>query len=243
MTTKTDGKALVVRHPDPSRINAIFAPAIKTAAELQVTDAATAKEMGEALQALKGAEKFLLKGDPAQDWEGFDAPVKAAFEGHRFLTKLRDMALDPYRRAYKVGNDRLLAWEEAERKKAEEEARRREEEARKAEEERALLDAVAAEEAGDSAAAEEILAEPVSVPMVAPAAPAKIEGRSTRKVYTGRVRDLLKLVRHVAEHPEDLAVLSANTSSINARARSQRECFNLPGCELVVEKIASTRTG
>lgn len=244
MTAAAVNGPLVIKHPDAKKVHMNFAEVLNQAQTLEVKDSASHARGNEILKALKGAIAIIEKGDPTSDWEGFDGPVKAAFDGHRFLVKLRDMALSPYKTAYQVQNVRMLAWEAEEKRKAQEAAQRLQEEARKLEEERALADAIAAEEAGDKQAAEEILSTPVSVPSVAvtPAIP-KVEGRSVRENFKGRIVDLLKLVRHVAEHPEDLAVLEGNMPAINQRAKSQRRGFNLPGCELVVEDVASTRIG
>jgi hypothetical protein len=235
--------SLIIKHPDPAKINATFAPLLAEARALKVVDLATAKRAGELLQAIKGAIRFLCEGHPASDWEGFDGPVKAAFDGHKFLVKLRDMATGIYEDQYKATNGDLLRYEAEERRKAEEAARAAEAAARKAEEERALLEAIQAEEAGDTVAAQEILAAPITAPAFTPAALPKIEGRSVRESYKAKVVDLLVLAKWCVQHPEDLALLDPNISAINARARSQRKGFRLPGCELVVERVAATRVG
>lgn len=235
--------SLIVKHPDPAKVNASFLPTLQEAQGLKIVDLASATRAGAILQALKGAVKFLKEGDPSADWEGFDGPVKAAFDGHKFLVKLRDMAIKPYEDGHAALNTRLLAWEVEERRKAEEAQRAAEAEAKRAEEDRLLREAEAAQAQGDHAAAEQILSEPVYVP--APLAPAlpKIEGRSVRENFKAEVFDVLALARHVIAHPEDAALLEPNMPAINARARSQRKGFNLPGCRLVVERIASTKVG
>lgn len=235
--------ALIVKHPNPAKALANFLPTLNEATALQIVDAASAQRAGAILQALKGAVKFLKEGDPSSEWEGFDGPVKAAFDGHKFLVKLRDLAIKPYEDGHADLNRRLLAWEEEERKKAEELARVQAEAARKAEEDRLLREAEAAQAQGDHATAEAIISEPVYVPTpLAPVLP-KIEGRSVRENFKAEVLNIIELAKHVIAHPEDAALLLPNMPAINARAKSQRQGFKLAGCRLVVEKIASTKVG
>lgn len=243
MSTTADANgSTTIKHPDAKPVHESFMVTLRDARSLEVKTSDDHVRGNEILKALKGAQRVILQGDPSRSWEGFDGPVAAANKVHKFLTNLRAMALAPYEEAYVSLNQRMLAFEAQKKREAEEAARKLQEEARRLEEERALADAIAAEEAGDKKAADAILEQPVSVPAVAvtPAIP-KVAGRSVRDDYKGRVVDFLKLVQHVAAHPEDLGVLKADESAINERAKSQRQGFNLPGCELVVVPVVSTR--
>lgn len=234
---------LAIKHPDPAKMNASFAPILAEASTLKIADQTTASRAGELLRAIKGAERFILEGDPTSGWEGFAGHVEALHKEHKFAVKIRDASVQPYRAAYGTLNDNLLAYEAEVKRKAEEESRAQEAAARKAEEERLLQEAIEAKDQGQDALAEEILETPVTAPTFTPPAPPKIEGRSVRENFKAKVVDMLALVRWVAQHPEDLNLLDPNMPSLNALARSRKRAFKLPGCELVVEQIAATRVG
>lgn len=168
--------------------------------------------------------------------------IESAHKAHKGLTSLKADLLKPIEDAESFVSRECDGYEEAERRKAEEEQKRLEEQARRAEEERRLNEAVQAEKEGDKAAAEEILAAPIETPIVEVAPRlAKVEGESARATYGCEVLDLMALVKHVVAHPEDLALLMPNGPALNARARSQREGFKLPGCRLKKDIARSFR--
>lgn len=232
----------LIQGPDPSKIHADFLPVLSEAKAIQVTDKPSADRAAELMQGIAGAIKFLKDGDPTNGWPGFTKPKKAADEAHDFICKAEKAALFPYEDAKKALGLRVFGWQERERLAAEEAARVAQEAARKAEEERKIREAVAAEEAGDKAGAVAILDEPVTAPTFTPAEPAKLKGVSIPMAYKGSCDDLLALAKHVIAHPEDVNLLQPNESAINARARSQKEAFKLPGCRLVKEPVVRTRT-
>lgn len=234
---------LTIRHPDPAKMLANFAPILAEAASLKITDKPSADRAGELLRAIKGAEKFILEGDPTSGWEGFAGHVKALDKEHKFAVKIRDAAVEPYRTGFATLNGNLLTYEAAERKKAEEAARIAQEAARRAEEDRKIQEAIEAKDSGNAALAEEILNEPVTAPTFTPVAPPKIEGRSVRENYKAKVVDMLELVRWIAQHPEDINLVEPNMPALNALARSRKRAFKLPGCEVVVDQVAATRVG
>jgi hypothetical protein len=234
---------MTLTKPDPSKMLARFLPTIVEAVSLQVVDTKTANRAGELLKEIKGGERVLLEGDQESGWEGFNEPTDAAFKAHKFLTKLRTMATDPYTQAYQTLNGRLLVWESAQRQKAADEARAREEAARREAEELKIREAVHEEEQGNKGLAAEILAEPVVAPTFIPEAAPKIEGRSVTVQYSAVCTDILKLAKYVVEHPEDANLLEPNMVAINQRARSQKKGFTLAGCALQTKDIARTARG
>lgn len=124
----------------------------------------------------------------------------------------------------------------------------REEQERIAREEQ-LARAIAAEEDGDLEQANAVLEEEIVVPeptsapvVIQAAAPAKIAGSVGSTKYSAKVTSLMTLVKAVAEGRAPIQALSANESFINQQARSFKEGFSLPGCELVKEKATSFRS-
>lgn len=236
--------SFLIQGPDPEKVHADFAPILAEARGLKVVSQATADRAGDLMKACAGAVKFLKDGDPAGGgWTGFTKPKKAADEAHDFICAAEKAAVGPYEEVKKLLGMGVYEWREAERKKAAELARQQEEAARKAEEERQLADAIAAEQAGDKQTAEEILAEPIAAPVFTPAAVPKVSGISIPMNYKGACDDILALARHVIAHPEDKNLLLPNDSAINARAKSQKDAFKLPGCRLVKEPVIRTRVG
>ena len=234
---------MTLTKPDPSKMLARFLPTITEAISHQVVDMKTATRAGELLKAIRNGERVLLEGDINADWEGFDGPVDAANKAHKFLTKLRTMATEPYTMAYQTLNSRLLVWENAQRQKAADEARAREEAARKEAEELKIREALHEEEQGNKEVANEILAEPVVAPTFIPEAAPKIEGRSVTVQYSAVCTDIIELAKYVVAHPEDANLLEPNMVAINQRARSQKKGFKLAGCALQTKDIARTARG
>ncbi|MGH9390686.1 MAG: hypothetical protein ACRD1Z_13805 [Vicinamibacteria bacterium] len=236
-----ESKQTVIKTPDAEIIHKGFALTLREAQSLEVKDQTSHGRAGECLKALSGAIRILEQGD-GREWEGFDQPIDSAHKAHKFLVKLRTMALTPYEQAKAALNMRMTAYESEARRKAEEEQRRLEALARKAEEDRLLAEAQAAEEAGDHDAAEEIVSQPVVAAAVTVAPKiAEIQGVSSHFSYKAEVDNLLELARHVVAHPEDLNMIEPNSVAINGRARSQRDGFKLPGCRLVKETVRSAR--
>jgi hypothetical protein len=138
------------------------------------------------------------------------------------------------------------------------EIRRQEAEAKRLAEERALADAVQAEAEG--AEPEEVSAildtpvdvqhfiapPPPPVQYVAPVVPQtyqRAEGVSKpRDNWSAEVTDLHALVKHVAEHPECLNYLAANTVALNQMAKAQKQLMKIPGVRAVNNPNVSVRS-
>lgn len=170
--------------------------------------------------------------------------IDAAHKTHKGLTTLRAEILAPITAAYKAVSMKCLAFEDVQRKKAEEAQRIAQEAARKAEEERQLADAIAAEQSGDKQGAEEIMAVPVSVPVVqvAPAI-AEVKGVSSRVTWGAEVTSLIALVKYVAEHQEWIGLLQANGPALNKIAQAQKDALKIPGVKAVATRSMSARLG
>lgn len=234
-----------------------------TTAELDQNGLALATD-AQAVQ-IKDAATFQL----AADWlkrikaylqrvaEVFD-PIDAAQIAARKTTIAQRTRLEAHAKAAeRVIKDRMAAFEreqdrirrEAEEKARQERARLEAEEKarveaerqrlRKEADEKRLQEALAAEQRGDTQAAEKLLEAPVVVPTVAPRpvfvppAPAvavpKVEGVSFRDEWSAEVFDLLALVQAVAAGTQPLHLVKADQVALNAIARSLRDSMNIPG--------------
>lgn len=66
----------------------------------------------------------------------------------------------------------------------------------------------------------------------------KVAGISYRKNYRAEVVDLKELVKAVADGNAPLSTVMANEKVLNQFAKAMKEEFVIPGCKLIVEKIA-----
>jgi len=123
----------------------------------------------------------------------------------------------------------------AQKAKAAEEQRKAEEIARKAARDAALETAQALQDEGLEAQAEAVLEAPVVVPRVEVAAPAMDSGTSLRTYYSAEVKDLLALVKSVAEGKTPLFYLMADQSKLDQWARLSKGAEAIPGVEVKVE--------
>jgi hypothetical protein len=228
------GTEIIIRRPDAPSIVTALAPAVEAARLWSVHDIESNRVALERVRDLRAGEKRIA--------EHFEPARKAMDEAKREILKARDSLIGPIAEARDIYDRKAAEFEQAERKKALERQRLLDAEARRQEEERALLDAVEAETAGDSTAADAILAEPIVVPqiLVAPAV-AHVEGVTSRTTWSAEVSDLHALVRYVAAHPEWISLLEANQPNLNRLAVSQRQALAIPGVRAVSKSVRSVR--
>lgn len=129
--------------------------------------------------------------------------------------------------------EQQTAWDLKVRQETEAAERKAREETAKRAQEELLLRAVELEEAGEAEQAEILLEEPIVVtPVIHRSAP-KLAGKVSGTTYSAKVTDLRALVRAVADGRAPMEALGANESFLNQMARSYKEGFSMPGCELV----------
>jgi hypothetical protein len=117
-----------------------------------------------------------------------------------------------------------------ERQNAERKAR---EEAERQAREDQLARAVELDVAGDADAAEQVLAEPIFVPVVTQTVVAKkIAGNVSKTNYKCMVTNFMDLVKAVAEGKAPIQAISVNQEFLNGQARLYKEAFSMPGCRL-----------
>lgn len=225
---------LTIATPDVTADRAECAAVVVKARALVVATEADAHEAGDFLRRCAGAAKAVeSKLAPA---------VEAAHKAHKSLTALRAELTEPFAAARKIVEPRLVAWQDAERRRREAEAARQAEEARRRIAEEQL--AAAAEVAEyDPDAADAILDEPVIAPVVVPVAPV-VAGVSVRETWKAEVVDLAELVRYVAEAPtaDRLALVAAAQSALDGLARALKGAASIPGVRFVPTRSATVRT-
>lgn len=170
--------------------------------------------------------------------EFFSSITRPYDEAKKQVLERKKSMLAPIEEAKKLYKAKLGVWQiEEQRRQAAEAAA-----ARKAEDERRQAEAAALAMDGAAEEAEDVLAAP---PTPSPSALAitKVEGTYTQTRYSCMVKDMPKLVAHVAAHPEMIALLQPHMQSLNALAVAMKDSFQMPGCELVKQTTVSVRTG
>lgn len=194
---------------------------------------------GHACEFLKGIKA--LRDEIA---ETFDPHIKRAHEAHKALLKERQDAEAPLAEAERITKNALVAFDREQERLRREEEQRRQEALRREEEDRRIEEAIAIEAEGRAtgdvgllAEAAELLEAPVTVPAVAvPVSTPKVSGISYRETWSARVTDMKALVKYVAANPQFIGLLQANTTAINAQARSLKGALAIPGVEPVATR-------
>lgn len=224
----------VIAMPDQDPIRMENSGIIERAQSLKVSNQ---DEHGVALEVLKSiatAERRVK--------DLFSEPKAAAHKAHKAITEAEKKLLDPLQEARGIVSRKANSYEIEEQRKADEERQRLELEAKKQEEDRKLAEAASVEASGDKEAAEQIIEEPIEIPVihVAPKV-AEVKGISSRETFRAEVVDFLALVTYVAANPNKIALLQPNQVAINQLAKSMREGFELPGCRLIKDRIKSVK--
>jgi len=171
-------------------------------------------------------------------------PIDDASKKQRQATIQQGKKIDePLNYVIKTVSRKTSAWYAQEQARIREEQRKAEEIARKAAEEAALKSAEELEKQGMTAAADAVLDTPVAVPKVEIPHFEKTEGVSYRKQYSAEVVSLMDLVKAVASGTVPIAYLSANTTALNAWARSTKGSDTIPGVRVVTGNIQTRRIG
>lgn len=173
--------------------------------------------------------------------EWFD-PIDDASKKQRQVTIQQGKKIDePLDYVIKTVSRKTSAWYAQEQARIREEQRKAEEIARRAAEEAALKAAEELEKQGMTAAADAIMETPVSVSKVEVPQFEKTEGVSYRKQYSAEVVSLMDLVKAVAAGTVPIAYIQANTTALNAWARSTKGSDTISGVRVVTENIQSRR--
>jgi len=174
------------------------------------------------------------------DW--FEPTRKAIHSAGKANLAARDGLIAPIAEARNIVDQKSQVWEKKQREEAEAKARELEAKARKEEEDRQILDAIAADEAGDHAGADAILAQPIETPQVTVQAPvAKVRGVSARLVWSAEVTSLFELISYVSRHEEFVYLLKADLVALNRQATSQQAAMYIPGVRAVSRTVRSIR--
>lgn len=171
-------------------------------------------------------------------------PTRSALEkAKKELLHARDSMTAPLEEAAKIISQKIGSYEDEENRRAKEAARIAEETERKRLEDEKVSQAIRAEELGAVNLAEAIIAEPVKVEAVKPAAEiATVIGVSARVTYHAEVQNIGMLIQYVAANPVCADYLLPNMPRLNTLARELKESLAIPGICAIAEKIRSVRS-
>jgi len=232
---------IIIATPDSDSVAASHLPIIRSAQALIVSNQEQNRTALLAIKDLTVAERGVSTM--------FAEPKKAANAAHKSICALETKLLAPLTEAKRIVSGKCDTYERAERQKAEEEQKRLEVIARKQEADRLAKEAARQEERGDKTLAAETLDKavavetgtaPAPVVTVAPAV-AKVEGVSSRTIWSASVVDKVALIKYVAEHPEWASLLDPNVSALNGLARTQKDGLAIPGVKAVSETSRAMR--
>lgn len=225
-------EAITITTPGPEGAGIVheLRPLVETARAHQISDVASHEVALHAIKRLRDGERRL--GDL------FEPARKAADNAKKQILALRDGLIGPLAQARAIYDAGAQQYEAAQRKAAEDEQRRLEEQARKEQEDRTILDAIAAEESGDKAGAEAILAQPVAAPMITVAPQvAKVAGITERRLYSAKVENIRACLAAMLADPawhQALERLVPEVESImRPLAIAQRHALKVPGVRVV----------
>lgn len=233
MTTTT----VTVARPDEAALSRTASSALSMVQAFAVTDAPTFELAAEELQAIKRKASTL-----DEQRKAITGPLDLA---KKQVMDLFKPTLEVLAQAEGILKAKMLAWQQEEQRKANE-ARLAAEREAQAERERLASAAAALEaegKAGEAAVQRQVAEMIVAAPVPAAAAVApKVAGVSTRTAVEFEVTDVLALVRHIAEHPELIALVNPDSVKLRAYVRGLGLSCALPGVR-VFEKatLAASR--
>lgn len=224
MSEAASTTAITVNRPSEVPIRARTGPLELEAASVSIVDKASHEAALDVLRRLNGIEKWIRD-------EVYKAPKKLMHDAHKEMCRAEESMLAPIVKAKALLSSRITTYTAAERRRAEEEAAKRQAEERKAAEARQLQEAVAADNAGDAALADDILNAEPDIPLVIPEAQIA-ESDGERETWSAELVSMEALVRHVLE-TQQWELLEPNMKNLNALARALKKAMRIPGVRSV----------
>lgn len=222
MTTETLPTEVKIAAPSSAEITRGASAALALVQDFEITDGATFELAADELKAIK--QKATALEDRRKT---LTKPLDAVKQG---IMDLFRGPLDLLAQAEAVLKSKMLTYQQAENRKAEEQ-RLAAERAAQVERDRLAEEAakLAAEgRAGEAAVKETVAAMIVAQPVASPAVP-KVSGVKTTTTIDYEVEDIHALIKHVAEHPELVNLLVADSVKLRAFVKGLGMACKLPG--------------
>jgi len=206
MTAEVEDRALTI----PERASA-----------LQIVTARDYEEAANLLLSIKEVQKEIDAS--------YDPVIKKAFEAHREAIAAKKKVEAPLREAEAIIKPKLSAYDAEQERIRLEAERKAQAEAVRLEEERRLQEAIEAEQSGDTAEADAIIASPAYVaPVSIPKTTPKVQGITYRETWNYEITDINKLPREYLK-PDEV--------KIGQVVRALRSAARIPGI-----RVYSSRT-
>lgn len=184
---------------------------------------ATVDEYLDAANLWKAGRDMMVEIDRA-----YDSIISAAHKAHKEAVAKKKSFYEPVEAATRKLKTLMAAWDVEQERKRKAEQERLEAEARVREWDRKLDEAIAAEGAGDRAAADAIMDEPV---LIAPVLVPKLVPKTDvvfREVWKFRIVDVALVPRNM---------LIPDEVKIGQYVRAMKSASNIPGVEVYSEKV------
>lgn len=179
-----------------------------------------------------------LKKIEKQIDDTFDDPIDTAHKLHKSLVAQKKRHYEPLEQARTVIKAKMISFETAQ-----EEIRRNQEDAlrlaaQKRAEELAIAQAVEAERQGDKGLAQAIIEAPVvAAPVVVQKTTPKIQGFTSRTVWSATVMDMVLLVQAVAKGQVSANLLQPNETALRQFATATKGTVPIPGVRFESRKV------
>lgn len=225
-----------VTHPSAAVLSRGASAALDLVQGFEVVDTPTFEIAADELKAIKSRAAAL-----DEQRKSITAPMDAA---KKAVMDLFRSPLEILSEAERLLKSKMLAYQQAEQRKAEE-ARIAAE--RAAAEERARIQAEAQQLAaegrtGEAAVKEQIASLVIAAPVAVPDAPTA-KGISTTTTIDFEIVNLLALVQHISQRPELISLIAADTTKVRAYVRGLGMQCNLPGVRVFQKQSLSARKG
>lgn len=207
---------------EPNEVKERALTIIEQANAIIIRDSEEYKSAGELWKAIKGLKE--------QVNETFKPIIEKAHAAHREALAQKAKIFDPLDAASRTVKTVMERYDRDQESLRLLEEKRLREEARKAEEERLLMEAIAAEAAGEKEEAKAIMEEPVYVPpIIVPKATPKLNGGPVyRTIWKFRIKDMNAIPRQY---------MIPNEVAIGGVVRSLKNQANIPGIEVYEERV------
>lgn len=213
--------------PDTDQLQKETSIAKATAADVVVDSHGSFENAGLFLVNIKTIRKNIA--------ETFDHLIKSAHDQHKSIIAEKKKHDTPLNDAERIVKLKMGTYTQEQERIARQEQQRKEREAREAEETRRLAEAEALEKEGRTEEAEQLIEEPIHVPVAPPPPPPKAEGVSMRKTYSYEISDESKIPR---------GYMVPNSPLIGSTVRNQHEAAEtlIPGIKVNVTTGVSARS-
>lgn len=205
------------------------------ARDLAITNQETLEQAGGALRGIKGLR--------AEIEAVFGPNIKRWLDGHRAAIADRKKVEQPLEEAEGIIKRSVSSYQQ------EQERIRREEERAQREAAELFARQARARELAELEATKPSVEEYVAVaerplevaPAYAPPTVQRVQGVSSREAWKAEVTDIWQLIGFVAQNRQYVNLLEANTTAVNAMARSLKSAMAIPGIRVFNEAVVSVR--